>query len=175
VDVIASGAPDAPEAQLVEIAGVDIDPPPSKVGFDPTVPAPDVEVLEQGVELAVGLRPPESSSVAPSGIPPSGILPSWDDAFDIDEPSGDVAPMPGVALTCAKPASQRARISRTAPAIVKTRRIRTSVFLAARKVGRCSPSINARNRSWMDGAGLGRAPLIAAWRESGRLSKRRGE
>jgi hypothetical protein len=141
VDVAMPGDPDAPEAQLVEIVGIEIDPPPSKVEFDPTVCGLVVAVLEQGAVLAVGLNPPESSSVAPSGILPPGS----DGALESNEPSGDVIPIPGVAPiagvvplpgampTCAMPTSQWASITRAAPAIVRICRIEASVFVAVQK------------------------------------------
>jgi hypothetical protein len=143
VDVATPGDPDAPEAQLVEIVGLNIEPPPSKVEFDPTVAGLVVAVLEQGVVLAVGLSPPELSSVAPSGMLPLGR----DGVLESDEPSGDVIPIPGVAPmvgvvapipdvapTCAAPTSQFARITRVAPAIVRIRFIEASVFVAAPKI-----------------------------------------
>jgi hypothetical protein len=125
-DVAAPDEPDAPEVQPVAIVGVDIVPPPSKLELDPTV----VAAPEQGVVLAVGLKPPESSSVAPSGIPPG--IDGWSES---DEPSGDVAPIPGVTITCAKPTSQCAKINRAAPAVVRTRHIEASALFVAARLG----------------------------------------
>jgi hypothetical protein len=115
-DVAAPGEPDAPEVQPV---AVDAIPPPSKLELDPTV----VEVPEQ-------LSPPESSSVAPSGIPPG--IDGW---LESGEPSGDVAPIPGVALACAKATSQCAKSNKIAPAVVRTRHIEASVFFVAASSG----------------------------------------
>jgi hypothetical protein len=115
-DVAALGEPDAPEVQPV---AVDVIPPPSKLELAPTV----VEVPEQ-------LSPLESSSVAPSGIPPG--IDGW---LESDELSGDVVPIPGVALTCAKPTSQCAKSNKVAPAVVRTRHIEASVFFVAASLG----------------------------------------
>jgi hypothetical protein len=122
---------------MIEPSGA---PPPSKVDIDPATPLPiadipvpvaDIPVVDPAVpplEAAVpvhnvppasGLIPPLLSSVAPSGMPtgPDGEL-----KFIV--PSGDVAPMPGVGATCAKLAAQLKR--KTAPAVVRTRRIEAS-------------------------------------------------
>jgi hypothetical protein len=110
--------------QLLASDEPNIAPPPSKVELDPAMPVPDVvipvpepdvtppeavmPVLEPAVPVldvavpahkvppASGLSPPLSSSVAPNGMPtgPDGPL-------EFIVPSGDVAPMPGVGLTCA--------------------------------------------------------------------------
>jgi hypothetical protein len=80
---------------------VELNPPPSKLEFVPDIEAiPDPldpespeyeEPLALQVELAVGLRPPGSISVAPSGMP----VPPFDPvgALEPSMPSGDVAPM----------------------------------------------------------------------------------
>jgi hypothetical protein len=97
------------DAQLdVELADpFEPNPPPSKDEFVP----PDIDVIPDPLdperpeneeplalqfELAVGLRPPGSISVAPSGMP----VPLFDpmDALEPNMPSGDVAPMAGVPI-----------------------------------------------------------------------------
>ena len=109
--------PVAAGLQVLAIDEPDIVPPPSKVELDPAIPLPvadipvppadipvptadipvlDVAVPAHNVPPASGLTPPVLSSVAPSGMPtgPDGPL-----KFIV--PSGDVAPRPGMGLTCA--------------------------------------------------------------------------
>jgi hypothetical protein len=137
----------APEGHVLPIIEPSGAPPPSKVDVDPVTPLPvadipvpvadipvpvaDIPVVDPAVpplEAAVpvhnvppasGLVPPLLSSVAPSGMPtgPDGEL-----KFIV--PSGDVAPMPGAGATCAKLVAQPKR--KTAPAMVRTRRIEAS-------------------------------------------------
>jgi hypothetical protein len=90
-----------PQTVVEFIDPVELSPLPSKVEFAPDIEAiPDPldpespeyeEPLALQVELAVGLRPPGSISVAPSGMP----VPPFDpvDALEPSMPSGDVAPM----------------------------------------------------------------------------------
>jgi hypothetical protein len=85
-------------------------PPPSKVVEDEPSGFPPPPV-EQGA----GLNPGVLSSVAPSGIPPScGTLP------DGAVPRGDVGPIPGVGLSCAKLAPEPIN---QASAVIAARRI----------------------------------------------------
>jgi hypothetical protein len=136
-----------PEGHVLPIIEPSGAPPPSKVDIDPATPLPvadipvpvadipvpvaDIPVVDPAVpplEAAVpvhnvppasGLIPPLLSSVAPSGMPagPDGEL-----KFIV--PSGDVAPMPGMGATCAKLVAQPKR--KTAPAMIRTRRIEAS-------------------------------------------------
>jgi hypothetical protein len=90
-----------PQTEVELIDPVELNPLPSKVEFVPgieAIPDPLVpesleyeEPLALQVELAVGLRPPGSISVAPSGMP----VPPFDPvgALEPSMPSGDVAPM----------------------------------------------------------------------------------
>jgi hypothetical protein len=94
-------------------------PPPSKVE-----PVPDIEDISDTLdpespeyedalvvqfEAAAGLKPPGSSSVAPSGIPAGLFDPLG--ALEPKMPSGDVAPMLGlVTVLCACAAAQPSRI-----------------------------------------------------------------
>jgi hypothetical protein len=93
-------APDDPAAvtdpQVVDVVEADTDPPPSNAELDPVVAVPMGAAVEQG--MTIGLRPPGLSSVAPSGIPLVG-----GGASELKVPSGEVAPIPAVALACAKP------------------------------------------------------------------------
>jgi hypothetical protein len=85
------------EAQLdIDVAEA-VDPPPSKVEFVAADdPVPETLVPESPEELALqfglgaGLKPPGSTSVAPSGrpVPLAPVAPSV--------PSGDVTPIPGM-------------------------------------------------------------------------------
>jgi hypothetical protein len=79
---------------------VELNPPPSKLEFVPDIEAipdpldpesPELALLALQFELAVGLRPPGSISVAPNGMP----VPPFDpvDTLEPSMPSGDVAPM----------------------------------------------------------------------------------
>jgi hypothetical protein len=87
-------APDAvTDPQAVDAVEADTEPPPSNAELDPAVVGAPVE---QG--MTIGLRPPGLSSVAPSGIPLVG-----GGASELKVPSGEVAPIPAVALACAKP------------------------------------------------------------------------
>ena len=90
-----------PQMKVELIDPVELNPLPSKVEFVPDIEViPDPldpespeyeEPLALQVELAVGLRPPGSISVAPSGMP----VPLFDpvDTLEPSMPSGDVAPM----------------------------------------------------------------------------------
>jgi hypothetical protein len=135
----------APEPQVLPGVEPDVAPPPSKVELDPAIPLPvaaipvpvtDIPVLDAAVPMpdvtvpghdvapASGLVPPMLSSVAPSGMP---IGP--DGALKFMVPSGDVAPMPGVGPTCAKPLPQPRR--KMSPAMVRIRRIEASLSVCA--------------------------------------------
>jgi hypothetical protein len=86
--------PAVEEAQALEF---DITLPPSKVERDPATPLPEAAMPPHGD----GLSPPGLSSVAPRGIPFDCVLNP-----ELPVPSGDVAPIPGVGLTCANPTAQ---------------------------------------------------------------------
>jgi hypothetical protein len=90
-----------PQTEVELIDPVELNPLPSKVEF-----VPDIEVIPDPLdpespeyeaplalqfELAVGLNPPGSISVAPNGMP----VPPFDpvDVLEPSMPSGDVAPM----------------------------------------------------------------------------------
>jgi hypothetical protein len=85
----AKPAADMPELVLDDVvephAVAAVIPPPSKAAF---------ELALQGI----GLMPGVLSSVAPSGIPAE---PDGDASEEEGEPSGDVAPIPGVETDCA--------------------------------------------------------------------------
>ena len=96
-----------PQTGVEFIDPVELNPLPSKVEFvlpdvdvipDPLDPeSPEYEApLALQFELAVGLRPPGSISVAPSGMP----VPPFDpvDVLEPSMPSGDVAPMAEVPI-----------------------------------------------------------------------------
>jgi hypothetical protein len=87
-----------PQTEVELIDPVELNPLPSKVEFVPdieVIPDPldpeSPEPLALQFELAVGLRPPGSISVAPNGMP----VPPFDpvDVLEPSMPSGDVAPM----------------------------------------------------------------------------------
>jgi hypothetical protein len=93
--VLLEVVPHGPDAAV--LPGIDVPapipiPPPSKVVVEPDMAVDVVAVVGQGN----GLSPGEASCVAPMGIPVGAT----------DEPgvmpSGDVAPMAGVRLTCAR-------------------------------------------------------------------------
>jgi len=91
-----------PQTEVELIDPIALDPPPSKVElvlpdidvipdpFDPESPEYEAPLVLQ-FELAVGLRPPGSISVAPNGMP----VPLFDpvDVVEPSIPSGDVAPI----------------------------------------------------------------------------------
>jgi hypothetical protein len=117
-----------PEAEIVD--GPD-NPPPSNVEV---VPAPLVPDRPEAPPLALqfvpvaGLKPPGSTSVAPSGRP----VPI--DPLDASEPNGDVGPIAGVLIAfCACPAPQ---LIKSAVVITSKRRIDTS---GRRQHGPCAP------------------------------------
>jgi hypothetical protein len=126
------------EGTVQPLVVVDPTPPPSNVEVVPLIPdaappaIPDedeepaaqprlleliepVELLEPPGPVGSGLRPPDSTEVAPSGIP------VWrGDDMEPGMPSGDVTPRPGELITlCARLISQVKRI--TAPAISNRR------------------------------------------------------
>lgn len=93
--------------ELHELCAVELgiwEPPPSNAEF--TGGAVDAVVV-QGT--AVGLRPPTFNSVTPRGMLSRGA-----GAFDVIVPNGDVCPMPGVTLDCARlTPSQASQITAT--------------------------------------------------------------
>lgn len=115
VDAVEDTLPDAPELHAVCAVELEFDaPPPSKFDDDTVVP-----VAEQGT--TAGLNPLGFNSVAPKGM----SLRS-DDEFEGAVPSGEVCPMPGGRLVCARPAPPQA-IQMTATKI-EIRRIEATVF-----------------------------------------------
>jgi hypothetical protein len=96
VDAVAPDEPaEVADPQAVDPVEADADPPPSNAELDPVVAGPVGAAVEQG--MTIGLRPPGLSSVAPSGIP---LVAGG--ASELKVPSGEVAPIPAVALACAK-------------------------------------------------------------------------
>jgi hypothetical protein len=143
VAAVPAAAPVVPEPQVLPVVEPGVAPPPSKVELDPEIPLPEpvipeldpvIPVLDPTVPVmgvvapkhdmppASGLIPPVLSSVAPSGMPtdPEGVL-----KFIV--PSGDVAPMPGMGLTCAKLLAPPRRTMTAAMA--RIRRIEASLCL----------------------------------------------
>jgi hypothetical protein len=142
-------APDEAEAHVdvvvvpgIEVVGdIALVPPPSKVELVPAVPDPvvpavvipgnDEPVPTQFAPLpddpiGAGLRPPGSSSVAPSGIPVGEL-----DDVEPRVPNGDVAPMAGAVIgLCARLASQ---LTTSAIAATNTRRIEASSRATSRR------------------------------------------
>jgi hypothetical protein len=96
--------------------------PPSKVCRGPTVALPEAVVPAHGD----GLSPPGLSSVAPRGIPFGCVLKP-----ELPVPSGDVAPIPDVGPTCAKPTAQVPSQMSAAVTGILVSRSRTGLAAAA--------------------------------------------
>jgi hypothetical protein len=94
-DICAAAEPALPEEAELQLLDR-FDPPPSKAAFE----------LVFGHGIASGLTPGVLISVAPSGIPPSpdAFAPSEELSED-GVPSGEVGPMPGVAVVWASAAT----------------------------------------------------------------------
>jgi hypothetical protein len=92
----------------------DVKPPPSKVERGLAGALPEAVVPAQGN----GLSPPGLSSVAPRGIPFCCVLKP-----ELPVPSGDVALVSSVGLTCAKP---------TAPVLSRIKAAIAGTFISRR-------------------------------------------
>jgi hypothetical protein len=127
--------PDDGKEQLLDATAEPM-PPPSNDDVVPVAAPPAIPVEEEVVPMQLGLldigpmgvgpMPPESISVAPSGIPVG------EPEVEPGIPSGDVSPMPGVFVTlCVRPASQ---LQKSTTATMKNnRRIKLSSGLSLKR------------------------------------------
>jgi hypothetical protein len=171
IDVDPSALPNVVELQVVAVALVEpgIVPPPSNVDIDPANPVADVVAPEQGLVLAVGLRPPVFNSVAPRGIP---LV--CDAVLRSIVPSGEVAPMPGVGAICAKHGPQPIRQAATAMVIMDRIEASTDSAPQLRRINALPPWLFG-DRVFERRLKLHHASLVPGRCQPGCPSKRRGE
>ena len=103
--------PNPPPSKVEPMPGVDAIPDPLNPVTPEDIPENAVDPLVLQFESGVGLKPPGSISVAPSGIPVELFDPLG--ALGPGTPSGDVAPMPPVIGLCAFATPQPNRIAAT--------------------------------------------------------------
>jgi hypothetical protein len=122
-----------PAVEELHALEFDVKPPPSKVKRGPASPVPEAVVPGHGD----GLSPPGLSSVAPRGIPFGCVLKP-----ELPIPSGDVAPIPGVGLTCANPTMEVAsQMSAAVAGVLVSRRPTGLAVAVARSSARATVSV----------------------------------